>query len=425
MKSRVKAYRWNNRRKSIKSPQKAIFLVLAIVSLLAAITWGAVQAAALRIVIISDSTVSTYAATNPLKGWGQEIGLFFNKGAVTVVNNAVAGRSSRSFIEDGHWASTLAILQKGDYLLIQFGHNDSDMKPERHDDTAKYRQYLSQYVTESRAKGAIPVLVSPMNMNTWIGDTLRQVFNNDTNDYHAAMMRVAATLNVPFVDLEQKTAVLFQSLGKNYLTNFVFSAGQSTHFVEMGAVMNARCVAEGIKELATDPDVGKLAAVLAPQYMLTVKSNKPNAGMITASGTYPATAPITLQVIPNSGETFQQWEDASGKSVSAQTSYKFTMGAAAVTYIAAFKGGTTSVSFARAPATLRSPSVTLSDNGLLSITAHERILSARVSDPSGRCILHCEPNGHHASLDIGSFSHGTYIVSALTSEGLTKEIIQR
>jgi hypothetical protein len=147
--------------------------------------------------------------------------------------------------------------------------------------------------------------------------------------------------------------------------------------------------------------------------------------MITKSDTYPESAPITLQVMPNSGETFQQWEDASGKSVSAQTSYKFTMGAAAVTYIAAFKGGTTSVSFARAPATLRSPSVTLSDNGLLSITAHERILSARVSDPSGRCILHCEPNGRHAALDIGSFSHGTYIVSALTSEGLTTNKVQR
>jgi lysophospholipase L1-like esterase len=424
MKSPAKCFHGKKTRNDEKSRSKTFFLVIAIISVLAAVTWAAVQSAGLRIIVIGDSTASTYADTNPLRGWGQELVLFFKNGAVTVLNKAIGGRSSRSFIEDGHWTSTLAVMQKGDYLLISFGTNDRGMVTERHTDTAGFRKYLTQYVTESRAKGAIPILVSTVNQNSWSGSTFTEGFNVGVNDYHGAMLRVVTALTVPFIDLEKKTATLFSANGQSYNANFLFDGG-TTHFHEMGAINVAKLVAQGIGELSTNADVAPLAAALAPLSMLTVKSNKTNAGMITKSDTYPESAPITLQVMPNSGETFQQWEDASGKSVSAQTSYKFTMGAAAVTYIAAFKGGTTSVSFARAPATLWSPSVTLSDNGLLSITAHERILSARVSDPSGRCILHCEPNGRHAALDIGSFSHGTYIVSALTSEGLTTNKVQR
>ena len=422
MKSGAIDYQRKKLRATKKSPRRGLYLAIVMVTLLAAMTWAAVKATALRVFVIGDSTASAYAATNPLKGWGQELALFFNKGAVTVINNAIGGRSSRSFIEDGHWATTLGNLQKGDYLLASFGTNDAGSVAARHTDTAGFRVYFTQYVTESRAKGAIPILVSTVNQNTWSGTTFRENFA----DYRTAMLRVVDALNVPFVDLEKKTAELFSANGQSYNANFLFDGG-ATHFHEMGAINVAKLVAQGIGELSTNTDVAPLAAALAPLYMLTVKSNKTNAGMITKSDTYPESAPITLQVMPNSGETFQQWEDASGKSMSTQTSYQFAMGAAAVTSIAAFKGGTTPVSLSQAPlAAQRTPSVTLSVKGMLSIMYDEKIISVRIVDLSGRCISYREPNGNQAILDIGLASHGIYFVSVRTpGAGLTTYLRRR
>lgn len=362
--------------------KKGICIACCIAGLFA-VAWTA-QSVAMRIVIIGDSTVMTYTASDSLRGWGQELALFFNVGAVTVVNKAIGGRSSRSFIEDGHWASTLGILQKGDFLFIQFGHNDRSTVAERHADTAQYRQYLTQYVTESRAKGAIPILVSPMNMNAWNGTTLREVFNEGANDYHAAMLRVANTQKVPFIDLEQKTAKIFQSLGQVYLTAFIFNTGEGTHFQEMGALLNARCVAEGIKELSADADVGKLSAVLGPQYMVTVKSNKSGAGMITASGTYPPGAPLVIKTVPNSGEVFQSWQNTSGASITTQTMFKDTMENSAITFTALFKGGTATLSQHRK--SMRPESIYLKDgiNGQYEIVSRGPISSLRAIDARGR-----------------------------------------
>jgi lysophospholipase L1-like esterase len=171
MKSLIKSPHGKKLKTTKKSGSKTLFLVIGIVTLLAAVTWAAVQSAALRIIIIGDSTASTYSATDPLKGWGQELQQFFKAGTVTVLNKAIGGRSSRSFIEDGHWASTLAILQKGDYLLVSFGTNDAGSVAARHTDTAGFRTYLTQYVTESRAKGVIPILVSTVCQNSWTGTT--------------------------------------------------------------------------------------------------------------------------------------------------------------------------------------------------------------------------------------------------------------
>jgi lysophospholipase L1-like esterase len=217
MKSLATGWQRKKFRMKIKLPQKTLFLVVGIVSLFAAMTFAAIQATALRVIIIGDSTASTYTASDPLKEWGQELQQFFKTGAVTVINKAIGGRSSRSFIEDGHWASTLAILQKGDYLLISFGTNDAGSVAARHTDTAGFRVYLTQYVTESRAKGVIPILVSTVCQNTWSGTTLREGFTIGANDYRGAMIRVVDALNVAFVDLEKRTAALFTSIGESTL----------------------------------------------------------------------------------------------------------------------------------------------------------------------------------------------------------------
>ena len=421
------------------SPRRTLFLVIVIVSLLAAMTWAAVQSAALRIFVIGDSTASSYSAsTYPQAGWGQELGLFFNKNAVTVTNKAIGGMSARTYLQGGSWTSTLAAMQKGDFCLIFFGTNDRGPVAARHADTAQFGQYLTQYVNESRAKGVIPVLVSTVNQNSWNGSTFTEGFAIGDSDYRGAMLSVVNALKVPFVDLERKSAALIKSLGQKYCASFIYiglAAGEYpnypngrtdiTHFQEMGAIAMAQCVAEGIKELSTNPDVGKLAAELAPQYSLNVSTNKPGAGLITASGMYPASAPITIKVIPNMGETFQQWQDTGGKSITTQTRYQFTMGSAASSFVAVYKGGT-AISRVETPSAYRSPSVTVSGKGILSIISNEKVLSARITDLSGKSILYYEPNRNCATLDVGSFTHGIYLVSARTAgAGWTTHLVRR
>ena len=166
---------------------------------MAGIGWAATTATPQRIVIIGDSTVCDYAANMyPQTGWGQVLKHYFRTGSVTVINHAIGGRSSRSFIEGGRWTTTLATLQKGDILMVQFGHNDRDFsKAERYTDTTDYKKYLAQYATEARAKGAHPIFVTPMNMNTWTGSAVREVFTEGANNYRAAMIHAAASLKVP------------------------------------------------------------------------------------------------------------------------------------------------------------------------------------------------------------------------------------
>jgi len=130
-----------------------------IVSLLAAMTWAAVQATALRIIVIGIQPLPpTTQQTRSRAGPGT--GYFFSKN-VTVLNKAIGGRSSRSFIEDGHWTSTLAILQKGDYLLVSFGTNDAGSVAARHTDTAVSGR-ISPNTSPNRAPRALfPSLCQP------------------------------------------------------------------------------------------------------------------------------------------------------------------------------------------------------------------------------------------------------------------------
>lgn len=322
----------------------------------AAIAFAPVRPA-LRLFIIGDSTVSTYRADQaPMAGWGQMIGWSFASGTVTVANRAIGGRSTRSFIEEGRWNTVRGELGTGDFLLIQFGHNDRGTVPERHADTSQYRRYLTQYVDEARAKGAVPILVSPMNMNAWNGTTLRRVFTEGANDYRTAMLRVVEARKVPFIDLEKKSADLFQSLGQEYISRFLFMtllAGEypnypnglkdGTHFQDMGALEMARLVAEGLGELSADPAVQALAACLVPSIPLTVASDKPAAGTVTRSGAYPPGAPVTLKAIPKTGEAFLGWAEAGARPASTAVRAAFAMPKAPATWRASFRGGTTSL----------------------------------------------------------------------------------
>lgn len=296
--------------------------VLVTIGLATAAIVLARTAATQRIFVIGDSTVCNYAASKyPWAGWGQELALFFKTGTVSVTNNAVGGRSTKSFVTLGQWDGTLAALGAGDILMIQFGHNDRDYsKAERYADTATYSQYLTKYVNEARAKGTHPVFVTPMNMNTWTGTAVREVFCEGANDYRAAMIRTATKLKVPVLDLEKKSKLFMDSCGATYMAKFQFMGldaneypnyptgyTDGTHFQEMGALANARMVIEEIERQPNDSILKLLAPLIAPRYRITVKSALASGDTITRSTMLPKGATMTAKVKPAKGKTFTYW----------------------------------------------------------------------------------------------------------------------
>lgn len=383
---------------------------LAIGACLAGLAWAA-TATTQRIVIIGDSTVCNYAASKyPQTGWGQILSLYFKSGSVAVVNHAIGGRSSRSFIEDGHWATTLAALQPGDILMVQFGHNDRDFsKEERYTDTTNYKKYLGQYAREARAKGAHPVFVTPMNMNTWTGTAVREVFTEAANNYRIAMIHAAADNKVPVLDLEKKSKLLMDTLGQPYLASFHFlglDAGEypnfpdgvadGTHFQELGALENARMVVEEISRQPNDSILKLLAPLVAPLRTVTVEANLKDAGTLTRTRCYPKGAMVTLKVKPASGKVFQGWADEAGKVVSTATRYAFVMDTVDRKIVARFQGGTVSVQPTRPRSTFRL------DGRKLTVVGE---IGLRVLDAQGR-MLRDAPGA--TTLDLSDLPVGAY-----------------
>jgi lysophospholipase L1-like esterase len=214
--------------------------------------------AEVRIFLIGDSTMADKPlADNPERGWGQMLPMFFDDGAA-IENYAKNGRSTKSFIDQGLWQSVLDRLKKGDYVFIQFGHND-----EKKNDTARYaephttyKQNLLKFVQESRSKGAAPVLLTPVDRRKF-GDDGKIL--NTHGDYPEVVREVAREENVSLIDLQAEDQPLFNSLGPEG-TKKIFlwvAPGEyrllphgkedNTHFTQYGAIQVAKLVVKGIK----------------------------------------------------------------------------------------------------------------------------------------------------------------------------------
>ncbi|MDS0528031.1 rhamnogalacturonan acetylesterase [Clostridium sp. SHJSY1] len=202
-----------------------------------------------KIYIAGDSTVASYnAATTSKVGWGQVIPTLFTSD-VTFENDALSGRSSKSFIDEGHLKDILNKIKANDYLFIQFGHNDQKKNdPTRYTEPyTTYKQYLKKYIDGAKAKKAIPVLVTPVaRLNYKNGK-----FVNDFADYDKAMKQVATENNVKLIDLTTKSLNYYTSIGydKTYKMFMVSIDGSDrTHFTKEGANQIAKLVAQGVKE---------------------------------------------------------------------------------------------------------------------------------------------------------------------------------
>lgn len=178
---------------------------------------------------------------------------------VTVVNRAKNGRSTKTFISEGLWKSIIDEAKEGDYLIIQFGHNDeSKSKQERYATPDTFKMNLTRFITESRAKKAIPILSTPVS---------RRKFDKDGNavethsEYSALTREVAKEQNVLFIDLDEKSRALYQKFGAEnskllFLQlqpgehpNYPEGKDDNTHFNELGARLIAQLVLTELKSL--------------------------------------------------------------------------------------------------------------------------------------------------------------------------------
>lgn len=201
----------------------------------------------LRIVIVGDSTVCNYPPTRPDRGWGQFIQERFQPGTVTVINLAAAGRSTKTFIQEGRWQKALA--EKPDYVLIQFGHNDSHTPdhPEATNAATDYQEYLRRYITESRAIGAAPILVTPMVRRTFDANGK---LTDALQPYAEAMKKVGAETKTPVIDLHASSKRLVEPLGPEKSGEMANKKGDETHFNEKGARAMAALVMEELPTAA-------------------------------------------------------------------------------------------------------------------------------------------------------------------------------
>ncbi len=211
------------------------------------------------IYMIGDSTMANKKNPdeNPEYGWGQVLPEYFTDN-VTIDNRAVNGRSSRSFIGEGRWDSILKTLKEGDYVFIQFGHNDQKFKsPDRYTNPhVTYRHNLIRFVEETRQKGATPVLFSSI---------VRRNFNEhgtliDTHgEYPLETRLVALEYDVPFIDLQYFTENLEESYGLegSKKLHLHFEPGEhpyykdgkedNTHLSKLGANEVAKLALEELK----------------------------------------------------------------------------------------------------------------------------------------------------------------------------------
>lgn len=223
--------------------------------------------------LIGDSTVRNGRGdgSNGQWGWGEPIVQYFDAAKLNVVNRAVGGLSSRTYFTQGHWDRVLAMLKPGDFVMMQFGHNDAGplddtarargtlpgVGPEtreidnpitkQHEVVHTYGWYLTQFIDGARAKGATPIACSLIPRKIW--NDGKVVRNSDTYGKWAA--EVALATQAPFIDLNEIIARRYDALGEAGVEPLF--ADPHTHTSRAGAELNAQCLVTGLKGLNNNP----------------------------------------------------------------------------------------------------------------------------------------------------------------------------
>ena len=212
----------------------------------------------IKVFLAGDSTISIKdKKAYPETGWGMPFVHFFDS-TVTIENRAKNGRSTRTFIEEGLWEKLIKDVSAGDYVFIQFGHNDeSPEKVDRYTSPEQYEKNVVRFIDETRKKKGTPVLLTPVSRRKFKDG--RQV---ETHEVYSKLVRkIAADQKVPLIDLDLQSQQLYQQMGEEnskllFLQlepgehpNYPEGKVDNTHFNELGARKIAQLVLASIKKL--------------------------------------------------------------------------------------------------------------------------------------------------------------------------------
>lgn len=215
----------------------------------------------IRIWLIGDSTMSKKETkAYPETGWGMPF-VYFWDSSVTVENRAMNGRSTRTFMEEKRWQPVVEALKEGDYVFVQFGHNDEVPTKKSYVSEADFKINLTRYINDTRAKKAIPVLLTPVARRKF--DSTGKV-EGTHNVYSAIVRDVAREQNVILIDLDKKSQellqewgverskLLFNQVAPGEHPNYPDGKEDNTHFNELGARVMAELVLKEIRAVAPD-----------------------------------------------------------------------------------------------------------------------------------------------------------------------------
>ncbi len=211
------------------------------------------------IFLAGDSTMAPkLAEKRPETGWGEMLGAHFQDGNVRIENRAMNGRSTKTFISEGRWQKIVDDLKKGDFVFIQFGHNDSSKdKGERYTPPEDYKKNLIRFVDEVRAKGGTPVLLTPVMRRRFDKDGK---FYDTLGEYPGIVRAVGHEYNTPLIDMHKASEAvlvkygvegsrkLFLQLKPGENSNYPSGIDDNTHFSPLGADIMAKLAVAAIRE---------------------------------------------------------------------------------------------------------------------------------------------------------------------------------
>jgi lysophospholipase L1-like esterase len=223
--------------------------------------------------LIGDSTVRNGRGdgSNGQWGWGEPLVDYFDLTKINVVNRAVGGLSSRTFLTQGHWSRVLTMMKPGDFVIMQFGHNDSgplddparargtlagtgDETKEidnpitnQHETVHSYGWYLKKFIADARAKDATPIVCSPIPRKIWKDGRIVR----SAQTYQRWAAEVAKSEDTPYIDLNEIIAARYDQLGPEKVEPLF--ADPHTHMTRVGAELNAECVIAGLRALSGNP----------------------------------------------------------------------------------------------------------------------------------------------------------------------------
>ena len=219
--------------------------------------------------VVGDSTANNNA--EGAQGWGDPFAAYFDAKKINVLNRARAGRSSRTFLTEGLWDKVLADMKPGDFVLIQFGHNDAgaindasrargslpglgeetqeidNLLTHKHEVVHTYGWYMRRFIADAKAKGAKPIVLSLTVRNIWKDGHVER----GPGQYGRWAAEIARSQNVPFVDLTSIVADRYEKLGQEKVKEFF--GPDHTHTSPAGAELNASLVVAGLKALRKNP----------------------------------------------------------------------------------------------------------------------------------------------------------------------------